>query len=119
MKRSLSFGLSIATLAACAGDTLGGMTERGSRICDSSRVALVGIDANYTLTDNNDKLIYCAAVTDSNCDSRTDEGLQVSGSCRGERSTRTPDLDIFCAVCRLACKETRYIEQFGLTPVVP
>lgn len=74
--RSLLLVLPVVTVAACAGNALGGMTARGSRICDSNRdtIAGVGVDANYTLASNSDKLIYCAAVTDSNCDSRTGEG---------------------------------------------
>ncbi len=61
---------------ALASGAHAGMTARGSRICDStaSRTPLAGIDASYTLTDNNDKLVYCAAVTASNCDVETGEG---------------------------------------------
>ncbi len=75
MKRSLVFSLPIITLAACAGDALGGyLTEKGSRVCNSSRVALVDVDASYTLTDNNDKLILCLAADDVDGDCRTRDG---------------------------------------------
>ncbi len=76
MKRSLVFSLPIITLAACAGNALGALANKGSRICDSSRVALVAIDASYTLTDNNDKIIFCAAAddVDGTCDAETGEG---------------------------------------------
>ncbi len=78
MKRSLFFGLPLMTLAACAGNALGAdfLTALGSRICDSTRTALVAIDASYTLTDNNDKIIFCAAAQDDNC--RPDGGNQCS-----------------------------------------
>lgn len=34
----------------------------GSRVCDSSRVALAAINADVTLTDNTVPVIYCAAI---------------------------------------------------------
>jgi len=74
MNRSLLLSLPLATLAVCTGDALG-VTENGSRICDSTRTALVAIDANYTLTSNSDKIIYAAGVNDSSgCRMRTGEG---------------------------------------------
>ena len=74
MTRSMLFGLPLVTLAACAGTALG-VTGNGSRICDSTRTALVGIDANYTLANNSDKIIYAAGVNDSSgCRMRIGEG---------------------------------------------
>ena len=74
MNRSLSLSLPLITLAVCAGNALG-VSENGSGICNSTRVALVAVDANYTLPDNNDKIIYAAGVNDNTgCRMRDGEG---------------------------------------------
>ena len=74
MNRSLLFNLPLLALAVCSGNAFG-VTSNGSRICDSTRTALVAIDANFTLTSNNDKIIYAAGVNDSaGCRMRTGEG---------------------------------------------
>lgn len=66
MNRSLLFVLPLVTLAVCAGNARGQIvTSNGSTICDSSRVALVAIDANYKLPSNTDKIIYAAGVNDT------------------------------------------------------
>ncbi len=77
MNRSLFFGLPLITLAICAGNALGAdsLTALGSRICNSTRTGLVAIDASYTLTNNTDKLIFCAAAQDANC--RPDGGTNA------------------------------------------
>ena len=64
------------TLAARAGSTFGAVTSNGSTVCDSNRSGLVAIDASYTLTNNNEKIIYAAGAIDATgCRPRTGEGI--------------------------------------------
>ena len=68
MNRSLLCGLALVTLTACSGPAFGSnMTSNGSTICDSNRDALAAIDANYTLTNNSNKIIYAAGANDDDC----------------------------------------------------
>ncbi len=47
----------VVTAMALASGAHAALTNKGSRICNSTRTALAAIDASYTLTDNNDKII--------------------------------------------------------------